>query len=110
VSENTVYDIGNDLLVNLEAERRSEPSRPLAFVAHSLGGIVVKEALRRSHGFQMHQSHLHEIYQSTVAVIFFGTPHSGVNPRNFIHHIAERVIKAAGFSVNEQIVNTVAYL
>jgi len=107
ISKSTVYDIGKDLLVSLEAERRSDPSRPLIFVAHSLGGIVVKEAIRRSHGFQKHQSHLHEIYKSTVAVIFFGTPHSGADPRSLIHHIAEKVTQAAGFSVNEQIVQTI---
>jgi hypothetical protein len=106
VSKLTVYDIGKDLLVSLEAERRSEPSRPLIFVAHSLGGIVVKEALRRSHGFQTHQSHLYEICKSTVAVMFFGTPHSGADPRSPIHHIAAKIIQAAGFSVNEQIVDT----
>lgn len=66
----------------------------------------MKEALRRSHGFQMHQSHFHEIYQSTVAVVFFGTPHSGADPRSLIHHIAEKVIQAAGFSVNKHIVDT----
>jgi hypothetical protein len=106
VSKSTVYDIGLDLLVSLEAERRSEPLRPLVFIAHSLGGIVVKEAIRKSHGFQQHQSHLHKIYNSTAAVVFFGTPHSGADPRSFIHHIAEKVIQAAGFSVNEQIVQT----
>jgi hypothetical protein len=106
VSKSTVYDIGKDLLVSLEVERRSEPSRSLIFVAHSLGGIVVKKTLRRSHGFQMHQSHLHEIYKSTIGVIFFGTPHSGADPRSLIHHIAEKVIQATGFSFNEQIVNT----
>jgi hypothetical protein len=71
VSKLTVYDIGNDLLASLEAERRSKPSRPLIFVAHCLGGIVVKEALRKSHGYQTHQSHIYEICKSTVAVMFF---------------------------------------
>jgi hypothetical protein len=54
----------------------------------------------------MDQNHLHEIYKSTVAVVFFGTPHSRADPRSLIHLIAEKVILAAGFSVNEQIVNT----
>jgi hypothetical protein len=106
ISKSTVYDIGMDLLVSLEAERRSEPSRPLIFVAHSLGGIVVKEAIRRSHGFQMHQNHLHGIYESTIGVIFFGTPHSGADTRSPFHHIAENILKVMGCSVNEQIVNT----
>jgi hypothetical protein len=38
--------------------------------------------------------------------MFFGTPHSGADPRGILQHIAEKAIKAAGFSVNEQIVNT----
>ena len=37
---------------------------------------------------------------------FFGTPHGGADPRGFLQHIAEAVIKAAGIRVNEQIVNT----
>lgn len=106
VSKNTVYDIASDFLTSLEAERRSQPSRPLVLVAHSLGGIVVKEALRKSHGFQNHHNNLHQIYESTAAILFFGTPHGGADPRGLLEHIAERAIKAAGFKVNEQIVNT----
>jgi hypothetical protein len=48
LSKNTVYDISWDFLVALEAERRLDPLRPILFVAHSLGGIVVKEMVRRS--------------------------------------------------------------
>lgn len=106
ISKNTVYDIASDFLKNLEAERRSQPSRPLVFVAHSLGGIVVKEALRRSHSFESHHNHLRQIYESTAAILFFGTPHGGADPRGLLEHIAEKVVKVAGFTVNEQIVNT----
>jgi hypothetical protein len=106
MSKATVYDIAWDLIVSLEAARRSEPSRGLLFISHSLGGIVVKEALRRSHGCRMRQSHLCSIYESTSGIFFFGTPHGGADPRGPIQHIAEKVIRAAGFSVNEQIVNT----
>ncbi|KAJ9648449.1 hypothetical protein H2199_001304 [Coniosporium tulheliwenetii] len=106
VSSSTVYDIAWDFLVSLEAERRSESSRPLLFIAHSLGGIVVKEALRRSRGCETYQNHIHTIYESTSGIIFFGTPHGGADPRGLLQHIAERVIRAAGFTVNEQIVNT----
>ena len=106
VSKNTVYDIALDFLKSLEAERRSQPSRPLVFVAHSLGGIVVKEVLRRSHSFENYHNHLHQIYQSTAAIMFFGTPHGGADPRGLRELIAEQVVRAAGFTVNEQIVNT----
>lgn len=106
ISKSTVYDIALDFLKSLETERRLQPTRPLVFIAHSLGGIVVKEALRRSHGFENYHTHLRQIYESTAAVIFFGTPHGGADPRGLLQHIAERVVRAAGFTVNEQVVNT----
>lgn len=106
ISKNTVYDIGSDFLGSLEAERRSHPSRPIVFVAHSLGGIVVKEMLRRSCGFESHLNHLHQIYASTAAIMFFGTPHGGADPRGFLEHVVEQAARAAGFKVNEQILNT----
>ncbi|RYP08882.1 hypothetical protein DL765_008663 [Monosporascus sp. GIB2] len=102
----TVYDIAWDFLVALEAERRQEPSRPILFVAHSLGGIIVKEMLRRANGCQSCQHHLHHVFNSTIGIVFFGTPHGGADPRGFLRHIAETLIRAAGFSVNDQIVNT----
>jgi hypothetical protein len=37
--------------------------------------------------------------------MFFGTPHGGADPRGFLQHIAEKAIRAAGFSVNKQIVD-----
>ena len=106
ISKNTVYDIAFNFLKSLEAIRRSHPARPLVFVAHSLGGIVVKEALRRSHGFENYHNHLHQVYESTAAIIFFGTPYRGADPRGFLEHIVEKVVRAAGFTVNEQVVKT----
>ena len=105
-NRNTIYDIAWDFLVALEAERRAEPLRPALFIVHSLGGIVVKEMLRRSSGCYRGQTHLRDIFESTIGIMFFGTPHSGADPRGILQHIAEKAIKAAGFSVNEQIVNT----
>ena len=106
VSKNTVYDFASDFLRTLEAERRSQPSRPLIFIAYSLGGIVVKELLRQSCGHQVHHSHLYHIYKATAAVLFFGTPHGGADPRGFREHVVEHVARAAGLTVNEQIVST----
>ena len=106
LSKNTVYDISWDFLVALEAERRLDPLRPILFVAHSLGGIVVKEMVRRSNSCLLVQSHLHQIFESTIGIMFFGTPHNGADPLGFLQHVAENVAKAAGFSANKQIVDT----
>ena len=46
------------------------------------------------------------IYESTTAVLFFGTPHGGADPRGVLEHFVEKVVRAAGFTVNEQVVNT----
>ena len=107
MNKSTVYDIAWDFLVSLEANRRQEPSwssRPLVFVAHSLGGIIVKEALRRSH--LAPQIHFRKVCESTVGIIFFGTPHGGADPRNFLCSVAEKLFKVVGVQVNEQVVNT----
>ncbi|KAI0381474.1 hypothetical protein F5Y04DRAFT_82486 [Hypomontagnella monticulosa] len=101
----TVYEIANNLLVALEGERRSAPSRPILFIVHSLGGIVVKEMLRRSYSSRLSQQHLHSICTSTKALIFFGTPHNGADPRGPLLRALEKVVKIVGFSVNEKIVN-----
>ncbi|KAL2129397.1 hypothetical protein VTI74DRAFT_7841 [Chaetomium olivicolor] len=105
VNRNTVYDMSWDFLVAVESERRTDPSRPVLFVAHSLGGIIVKEMLRRSRGCRTGQTHLHGVFKSTIGIIFFGTSHAGADPRGFLHRIAERVIEATGFRVNQQIVS-----
>ncbi|KAI0009816.1 hypothetical protein F4779DRAFT_338141 [Xylariaceae sp. FL0662B] len=62
--------------------------------------------LRRSCVCRLGQAYLHGIFESTTGIIFFGTPHAGADPRGFLQRIAESVIKAAGFTVNEQIVQT----
>ncbi|CAH0042190.1 unnamed protein product [Clonostachys rhizophaga] len=64
---------GKDLLFSLIRERLV--GRPLVFVAHSLGGIVVKEALARSSISS--DLALKDVVKSTAAVMFLGTPHRG---------------------------------
>jgi pimeloyl-ACP methyl ester carboxylesterase len=103
VNKCTVYDIAKDFLVALEASRVHEPYMPILFVGHSLGGIVVKETLRQSK--QASQKNLGTIFESTAGIMFFGTPHGGSDPRNFLCNVAEKFFKATGVQVNEQIVN-----
>ncbi|CAH0046378.1 unnamed protein product [Clonostachys solani] len=65
-----LLSLSNHLLSTLESERRGVPGRPIIFIAHSLGGILVKKALdlsRRSTA---------SIRNVTKETIFFGTPHS----------------------------------
>ncbi|KLU92202.1 hypothetical protein MAPG_11148 [Magnaporthiopsis poae ATCC 64411] len=107
ISEKKVDDHGWDLLCSLEEFRRGvgEASRPILFIAHSLGGIVVKEALRRSRRYAMAKPHLHAICKATTGIIFFGTPHRGADPRGFLHHVLTASVQSLGFKVNQQIVD-----
>jgi len=104
VNQSTILDLGQNLMSSLEAKRRTHPKRPLIFVAHSLGGIVVKAALRRSAGHREYQKEFHDIYDSTIALIFFGTPHRGSDPLSLIRTVAEGVLRAAGYTPNEKLV------
>ncbi len=53
--------------------------RPLMFVCHSLGGLLVKEVLRTSAG----EPRTARLYESTKAVMFLATPHAGSQLANF---------------------------
>ena len=44
-NKNSIYSHAKDLLFALSQERKASTQRRLIFVAHSLGGIVVKEVL-----------------------------------------------------------------
>jgi hypothetical protein len=104
LNKSTVYDIAGDFLVSLEANRRQDPSRHILFVAHSLGGIIVKDTLRRSN--LNPQTEFRKVCESTVGIVFFGTPHSGADPRTFLNTVAEKLFKSVGVQVNDQLVST----
>ena len=38
-----IYSYGESLLNSLEAQRRAAPNRPIIFIVHSLGGLVLKD-------------------------------------------------------------------
>jgi hypothetical protein len=107
VSKNNVVDHGWDLLCALEEVRRDDPSRPLLFIAHSLGGLVAKAALIKSRDNEHLQPHFHYVVASTVGVFFFGTPHRGADPLGpGIRQILTALAKGFGFRLNDSIVGT----
>lgn len=107
VSKNNVVDHGWDLLCALEEVRRDDPSRPLLFIAHSLGGLIAKIALIKSRDNRHLQQHLHYVVASTVGVFFFGTPHRGADPLGpGIRQILTALAKGFGFRLNDSIVGT----
>ncbi|KAM0293719.1 hypothetical protein ACHAPM_011519 [Fusarium culmorum] len=65
----------NNLLQWLKLKRKSDPQRPLVFICHSLGGLIVKEALVAATLDATYKS----IVEATCLLVFFATPHQGGN-------------------------------
>ncbi|KAI0142629.1 hypothetical protein GGR57DRAFT_392973 [Xylariaceae sp. FL1272] len=79
-SQNRVHHHAQTLIAQLYADRQLEgrTDKPIIFLCHSLGGIVVKRALSYSNSRSADKiSHLHSIYACTYGILFFGTPHHG---------------------------------
>ncbi|KAI5806088.1 hypothetical protein EDC01DRAFT_638617 [Geopyxis carbonaria] len=79
-STNNVHQHAHTLVTELHYFRRkkNERYRPIIFVCHSLGGIVVKQALISSNNNSInHNEDLRSIKTSTYGVLFLGTPHMG---------------------------------
>lgn len=61
-------------------------ARPVVFVTHSLGGLVVKEVLKRGTGDQVED--WMEVANAVRGVMFIATPHSGSDLSNYLQHIS----------------------
>jgi hypothetical protein len=86
-----------------ERQRSNCASRPIIFVAYSLGGLLVKEALVEAKK-QEHDSSKLDVYNSTQAIIFFGTPHRGSNDARW--GLLLSTIVSAAFDTNKTILRT----
>ena len=75
-SKESIFQHAGVLLSDLALLRTSsaDKQKHLIFIAHSLGGIVVKDALSRSRN---ETTWVDEILPATIGVIFLGTPHHG---------------------------------
>ncbi|KAL8928160.1 MAG: hypothetical protein Q9208_001870 [Pyrenodesmia sp. 3 TL-2023] len=77
--QSTIHQHAGSLLSDL-SDLRVTPQQqavPLIFVVHSLGGIIVKDALSQSSATA--GTRLKSIVPHTYGVIFLGTPHRGSN-------------------------------
>lgn len=86
VSHQFLHDHAEQLVSDLclRRKRTNTTKQPIIFVAHSLGGIIVKGALihsdaARKGALEEHRS----IKTSTYGIMFMGTPHQGGNGVQF---------------------------
>ena len=74
-----IEDKALELLNHLSAKRSPAaggPSKPIFFISHSLGGIVVKKALILAHERDSNLDYK-DILHNTRAIAFLGVPHRG---------------------------------
>lgn len=85
-------------------ERDRCPKLPLIFVAHSLGGILVKQALVNAGA----NDRFHPIRDATRALLFFRTPHGGGNDALVtLGSAAARILNFVTSSVSNDILTAV---
>lgn len=82
-------DIARSFIASLTEFRRSlAPARSLFFLAHSLGGIVLKRALVLL-GLDGNDEE-RKMLESVKALVFFGVPHKGMEISHFIAMVAKQ--------------------
>lgn len=100
-SKNNITQHGQDLMLKLEREVEEEP---IIFVAHSLGGILVKEGLHWS------KSHINpryrQLHHHTRHVVFLGVPHRGSQMANDMGETLTRLAAACMRDTNKHIVSS----
>ncbi|KAH8692638.1 hypothetical protein BGW36DRAFT_302398 [Talaromyces proteolyticus] len=79
-SRDRIHHHAETLASELHANRslRNCLQRPIIFVCHSLGGLVVKRCVIMCRSAENDRiRHLRSIYVSTFGILFLGTPHTG---------------------------------
>jgi len=100
--------LADDLVVALGEKRKENPTRPLIFVAHSLGGMLVKVLLLQTGPQPRRDPYLSSrgpdylpIYQSTRGIIFLGTPHRAEHWMGLMIDLAKLALQIPNEMVRE---------
>ncbi|UKZ68955.1 uncharacterized protein TrAtP1_009974 [Trichoderma atroviride] len=101
INQNSILAHSKDLLFALCRERG--PNRPLIFVAHSLGGIIVKEMLAQSSTSV--EPEYKSIVECTAKIVFLGTPHRGSQDVAALGEVARSIISALGMETTPTILD-----
>ncbi|PVF95775.1 WD40 repeat-like protein, partial [Serendipita vermifera] len=101
---------GKDLLVALSHHRNTQRQKemPLIFIGHSFGGLVIKKALVMSHASPSTDKDLKKLFQSTVGIVFLGTPHDGASSAE-IGGLIARFMRLMRFGWEDTLLNTLIY-
>ena len=85
-----IQDVASALLQSLYLERNEDETslgRPIVFICHSLGGIVVKRAIALAHSRP--EEEYNDILKSTKSIAFLAVPHGGANIAKWATRVAK---------------------
>ena len=91
-----LYNVADQLVQALSNQRSRGSKRPIIFVCHCLGGIIVEKALLTA---QLRQNDYPNIFMSVVGCIFLGTPFRGTKSQTKAAILAE-MAETLGVGVN----------
>lgn len=104
----TISQHARDLMSKLAIMRSHCQGRPLIFIAHSLGGILVKGALNESQHMVSQPACL-DLKRSCHAIIFMGTPHQGADIASWGEMLINIVgALPGGFSTDSRVIRELA--
>jgi pimeloyl-ACP methyl ester carboxylesterase len=92
--------MAKQLLDAIFTERKQCPTRPIILIGHSLGGLLIEQAI-----INAYQSHRYRPIKDAIStVMFFGTPHEGGNNSLVtIGSIAAKIARFVGAQQNPDI-------
>ncbi|RMZ78821.1 hypothetical protein DV738_g3687, partial [Chaetothyriales sp. CBS 135597] len=109
-SKDKIHNHAEHLVGRLAANRNLKKAleRPIIFICHSLGGLVVKRALiysreSRHQNLERHRS----VYVATYGILFLGTPHTGSDLAKWgllLERISSTVMPKKFFDTSPQLV------
>ncbi|RYP60958.1 hypothetical protein DL770_009885 [Monosporascus sp. CRB-9-2] len=103
VNRNSIFAHSKALVNDLS---RTRPlARPVLFVTHSLGGIVIKETLAICS--TSNSEEFEDILKSTAGIVFLGTPHRG-SPAAGIGEIARKAASVLLMDTNARILDSLS--
>ncbi|KAF4126369.1 Ankyrin Repeat [Geosmithia morbida] len=101
-STNRLRDHATNLLSDLYIKRSRGRGRPIIFVAHSLGGLLCKEALLMAEKEQPGSPN-GDIFSSTWGIAFLGTPHRGSTAAREMRYLAAALERYTSASLLDNI-------
>lgn len=99
----TFIDKANELLEAIRMERDDVESRPILLLGHSMGGLLIKQALINAHNNPKYTP----IKDATKGLAFFATPHNGGDTMLVsLGGVTAKIATAVGFQKGDDVLET----